>query len=113
MEVNPPASDIAVSTRYGILKLRPQIVGSIAYQSEEQSVHEIRLTDGSRFVGLVLMDSYDMELAAQAPGQRVQFSAASLAKLQFCSNIEDPDDATPTMTLANGHSLVRPLQGQL
>ncbi|HEV8605437.1 MAG TPA: hypothetical protein VGQ99_08735 [Tepidisphaeraceae bacterium] len=113
MEVKLPAAEVAVSTRYGILKLKPQIIGSIAYQSEERSVHEVVLVDGSRFAGLVLMDSYEMELSGQAPGQAVRFSAGTLARIQLNAAVNEPDEATPMMTLANGDALVGTLTGEL
>jgi hypothetical protein len=113
MEVKPPTAEVAVSTRYGVLKLKPQIIGSIAYQGEEQSLHQVQLVDGSRFAALVMADSYEVELAGQALLEPVRFSTASLARVQFNSAVNEPDDATPLMTLANGDVLVGTLQGQL
>src|SRR5436190_2953124 len=73
MEVKMPEADIAVSTRFGVLKLKPQIIASITYQSEEESVHRVQLVDGSRFAALVMADSYVVELASQAASGPVRF----------------------------------------
>jgi hypothetical protein len=113
MEVKMPEADIAVSTRYGVLKLKPQIIGSIAFVNEEESAHQVQLVDGSRFAALVMADSYEAELATQAAPGPVRFSTASLARVQFNTAVNEPDDATPLMNLANGDVLAGTLQGQL
>ncbi len=113
IEVKMPEAEIGVCTRYGMLKLKPQIIGSIAFMGEEDSVHEVRLVDGSRFAGLVMADSYQVELAGQSAMGPVRFSTASLARVQFHSGVADPDNATAVMNLANGDTLVGTLQGQL
>jgi hypothetical protein len=113
MEVKMPEADIAVSTRFGVLKLKPQIIGSIAYQDQEQSVHRVQLVDGSRFAALVMADSYEVELATQAAMPPVRFSTASLARMQFNAAVNEPNDATAVMSLANGDVLAGTLQGQL
>ncbi|HEV8291077.1 MAG TPA: hypothetical protein VGP94_04115, partial [Tepidisphaeraceae bacterium] len=46
--VQMPTRDIDVATRYGPLKLKPDSVASIDFQSEENSVHQISLRDGSK-----------------------------------------------------------------
>jgi hypothetical protein len=43
----------------------------------------------------------------------VRFSTASLARVQFNTAVNEPDDATPLMNLANGDVLAGTLQGQL
>jgi hypothetical protein len=113
MEVKMPEADIAVCTRYGVLKLKPQIIASVAFAGEDQRAHDVQLVDGSRFAALVMTDSYEVELATQAAMQPVRFSTASMARLQFNTNVTEPDDATPLMTLANGDVLSGTLQGQL
>jgi hypothetical protein len=59
------------------------------------------------------MDSYNLELAGAAAGQRVQLAASSIVRMQFNSTINEPDDATAVMSLANGDTLVGSLTGQL
>jgi hypothetical protein len=113
MEVKLPAETVSVSTRYGVLKLRPEMIASIQYQLEEQAAHQVHLVDGSSLAGLVMVDSYNLELAGAAPGQRVSLPGAALSRVQFNTNVTEPDDATPVMNLANGDALVGTLQGQL
>jgi len=113
IEVKMPEAEIGVCTRYGTLKLKPQIIGSIAFMNEEDSVHDVRLVDGSRFAGLVMADSYEVELARQPAMGPVRFSTASLARMQFNSGVAEPDDATAMINLANGDTLVGTLAGQL
>jgi hypothetical protein len=113
VEVKMPEADIVVSTRFGVLKLKPQIIGSLTYQNEEQSVHQVQLVDGSRFAALVMADSYAVEPSRQPGLGPVRFSTASLARMQFNTAINEPDDATPVMSLANGDVLAGTLQGQL
>jgi len=62
--VKMPTADIEVATRYGLLKLAPQTISALALQNEENGVHEIYLTDGSKFAGLVTAGSFEMKLAA-------------------------------------------------
>jgi hypothetical protein len=113
MEVKMPEADIGVCTRYGVLKLKPQIIASIDFVDEQQPAHQVQLVDGSRFSALVMADSYEVELASQNSLQPVRFSTASLARLQFNTAVTEPDDTTPLMTMANGDVLAGTLQGQL
>jgi hypothetical protein len=109
--VEMPDGDITVYTRYGALKLKPTSIASLAFQNEENGVHEIYLTDGSKFAGLVGADVFEMKLA-DGKGQTVKFPASTIGKLQLNSKVDDADDATPVMKLANEDLLVANLTGQ-
>jgi hypothetical protein len=122
-----PAGPIEVVTRYGKLSLKPETVAGIVFQSEEHGVHEIVLTDGSRFAGLVPADTFEMTLedanvgpttqpspASSANGaQTVKFPASAIARLQLAAKVDDPDDDTPTLSLANEDLMVGSLSGEL
>src|SRR6185295_15179922 len=64
------ASPISVATCYGLLQLDPRNVASVSFQSEdrEHGVHEVRLTDGSRFAGVVTQDKFDVKLPGLGAG---------------------------------------------
>jgi hypothetical protein len=109
--IDMPTGTIDVLTRYGLLKLRPESVGAIAFQSEEHGVHEIFLTDGSAFAGLVTAPSFDEKLTSN--GQQVTIPAAAIKRLQLGGKIAEPDDETPTLSLSNDDTLVGVLSGQL
>ncbi len=107
-----PQQPIEVLTRYGLLKISASSVAAIAFQAEEHGVHEIFLTDGSAFAGLVTSPQLDMKLSGPT-SQAVSFPSASLRRLQLTSKIAEPDDETPVLTLSNNDMLVGRLSGNL
>ena len=109
--VQMPIEDIAVMTRYGLLKLKPASISSIAFQNDENGVHEIYLTDGSKFAGLAVLENFDMKLADSVE-QAVKFPTSAIARLQFSTRIDDADDSTPGLKLANEDLLVANLTGE-
>ncbi|CAN5704343.1 hypothetical protein BH09PLA1_BH09PLA1_08200 [soil metagenome] len=112
--VEIPAQPIDVATRYGMLKLQPQTVAAIVYASEDIGVHQIFLTDGSHFAGLVSGDQFAFKLAGGAGGQAVSLPASSLSRLQISTKDDDsPDDSAATMALSNDDLLVGALVGEL
>ncbi len=109
-----PEQRIEVITRYGPLKIDPKTIAAVVFQSEEHGVHEVRLTDGSRFAGLVSATQFDMKLAGSGPEQVVKFPASGIGRMQFVAEFPEVDeDATPTLKLANEDTLVGTLSGQL
>ena len=110
ISVQMPTEEIPVMTRYGLLKLKPASISSIAFQNEENGVHEIYLTDGSKFAGLTVADSFEMKLA-DSGDQVVKFPASSIGRLQLSTKIDDADDSTPGLKLANEDLLVANLIG--
>ncbi len=112
--VEVPPQPIDVATRYGLLKLQPASVATIVYASEDIGVHQIFLTDGSHFAGLVSGDQFNFKLAGGAGGQAVSLPASSLARLQLSTREDDlPDESAPTMSLSNDDLLVGVLTGEL
>lgn len=110
--VRMPSEPFTVVTRYGKLQINAASIASIWLQSEEHGVHEIRLTDGSRFAGLLDATSFPMKLD-DATGQQVTFPASSVARIQFTNKAADPEAAPATLTLANEDVLVGSLAGKL
>ena len=113
VEVGVPSDAIDVVTRYGLLRLAPRIIAGIEFQPEDGAAHQIALTDGSRFTGLVSRDGFNMKLAIQPTTQTVLFSARSMARLRLSASIEHPDATSPILSLANGDLLVGYLDGQV
>lgn len=111
--IQMPTDKIEITTRYGLLKLDPASVASIAFQSEENGVHEIYLTDGSKFAGLVSADQFSMKLAGAGPDQVVKFPSSEILRLQLTAKVNEPDDTTPTLALVNEDQMVGVLTGQL
>jgi len=110
--VQMPALQIDAVTRYGALKLKPDAVAAINFQTEEHGVHEIYLTDGSRFAGLVTVDIFEMKLGGGSD-QIVKFPASSIRRLQLSAKAEEPEDDQATISLANQDVLVGTIAGTL
>jgi hypothetical protein len=110
--VRMPTEPVSVVTRYGKLSVRPETIAAILLQTEDHGVHEVRLTDGSRFAGLLDATSFPMELD-NATSQKVTFPASSVARMQFTGKVADPEDAVATLELTNDDLLVGTLGGKL
>lgn len=117
--VQMPADPFEISTRYGVLQIKPDTIARIVFQSEEHGVHEIHLTDGSRFAGLVNAQQLQMKLGdaaiklADAGSQQVvNFPVGMIRSLQFSNPPELPEDFA-TLRLTNEDLLVGTLVGEL
>ncbi|HWP40697.1 MAG TPA: hypothetical protein VNL70_07205 [Tepidisphaeraceae bacterium] len=116
MMVAMPTEPIDVMTRYGRLNLRPESIAAVTFQSEQHGVHEIELTDGSHFAGLLPAERYDMQLVGTSAGQSVSFPAATVSRLQLAAKSperSEPADDAPTLELSNQDLLVGSITGQL
>ncbi|MGD1275798.1 MAG: hypothetical protein ABR964_01080 [Tepidisphaeraceae bacterium] len=113
VNVEMPAGPIEVLTRYGLLRLDPRSIASIVFQGEDNGVHEIYLTDGSKFAGLVTAPAFDMKLLSGFAAQPVRFPTSSLLALRLAGKAAEADDTTPSMALINQDLLVATLEGTL
>jgi hypothetical protein len=111
--VVPPAGPIEVMTRYGRLPLEPATIASVSFLAEDHGVHEVTLTDGSRFSGLVMAPQFEMKLAGTNDGQVVAFPSSGIARLQFAAEAPEPGETDPTLQMAGGDAFVGTLSGQL
>jgi len=107
-----PTAPVEVLTRYGRLDLKPEQIGGIILQNDDSGVHEIELTDGSRFAGLMGGDSLSAQLSI-AKGQTAQFPIGQISRIQLAGKIAESDDFTPMFHLANEDLLVGTLSGTL
>jgi hypothetical protein len=107
-----PTTPVEVLTRYGRLELNPGQIGGIILQNQDNGVHEIALTDGSRFVGLMGGEVFSAQLL-MSKGPVVQFPIGQISRLQFAGKIAETDDFTPMFHLANEDLLVGTLSGTL
>ncbi len=107
-----PTGDIEVASRYGKLALAPQSIAAVGLQNEENGVHEIHLTDGSKFAGLLTADTFTMKLDG-AGDQTVKFPTNLMSRMQLAGKVTEIDDSTPTLRLANEDVLVGKLVGEL
>jgi len=113
MGVRMPTSDLDVATRYGSLKLKPAAVSAVSFANDEHGIHEIFLADGSHFAGLVTADRFDMVLSSAPKQTPVTFPTSAIARVQLAPKADEPDENTPTLTLANEDQLVGVLAGRL
>jgi hypothetical protein len=113
MNVTLPSDPIEVMTRYGPVKISPAAIATIAFESPESGVHLIRLTDGSKFAGLVAADHFDLQLTGTAKPQDVSFPASVVSRFQFANKADDPQSDDPILHLNNQDQLVGTLDGQL
>lgn len=114
--VQMPAETIPLNTVYGPLALKPELIAGLTFQGEDQPVHQVRLSDGSRFAALVGQDAFALKprsAAGGGGGKPVTFPAAAIARLQFGQGPEEPDEDAPTLALTNGDVLVGGLAGVL
>jgi hypothetical protein len=118
--VEMPTAPIDIVTRYGTLKLDPKNIATIVFQAEEHGVHDIYLTDGSKFAGLASAPQFEMKLRAGAGAeagpseQIVRFPASAVSRIQCSGPPTEPDnDSSPTLLLMNGDLLVGGLSGEL
>jgi hypothetical protein len=112
------AAPLAVATCYGVLRIEPRAVSSVAFQSGESGVHQVRLVDGSRFAGVVTQERFDLDLAgdggaANGKAAAIAFPAASVSRLQFAADVDEPGGEAAQLNLANGDLLVGALTGRL
>jgi hypothetical protein len=103
--VEMPTFNIDVVTRFGLLSLPPESVAAIIFQSEDNGIYDVCLTDGSKFAGLVSASEFNMKLAGAGPDQTVQFPVSGMLRLQLTGKLTDPDPTAPTLSLLNGDSL--------
>ena len=111
MFIVPPATPLDIATRYGKLSLKPEVVAAVAFQSEDSGVHEIFLTDGSRFSGLA--DASEVRVTLETGNQAVTFPVSAIQRLQVSAKTPEIDDAAPTIRLLNDDVLVGTLEGKL
>jgi hypothetical protein len=109
--IKPMTGSIDVVTRYGKISLKPENVAAVQFQSDESNVHQIYLTDGSKFSGLLSADAFEVTL--DAGDQAVKFPASAMARLQLVAKMPEIDDLSPTIRLANEDQLVGTLDGKL
>src|SRR6185437_9344771 len=60
MVIKPLTSNLDVVTRYGKIAIAPSAIAAVSFQNEENGVHEVFLTDGSKFSGLLAANEFDM-----------------------------------------------------
>jgi hypothetical protein len=113
VDVQMPQGPIDVVTRYGKLSLKPEQVAAVQLQNEDNNVHEIELTDGSKFGGLLTAAEFDMKLDAGGPSQDVKFPLSAVARIQFTPKVAETDSSTPTIHLSNDDELVGSITGKL
>jgi hypothetical protein len=110
--IEMPNEPLAVLTRYGALELDPQTIAAVAFQADEHGVHEVLLTDGSRFAGLVPREQFEMTLSGGS-GQVVSFPASSVTRLQFAAEEPVVDPSAPRLELVNGDAFIGALDGEM
>jgi hypothetical protein len=112
-EVRPPADKIEVATRYGLLELDPSAIAAIVFQGDENPIHEIDLTDGSKFVGLLTADELAMQLDGVGPDQVVHLPVSEMMRIQFLSKPPEAPSDSPSLSLLNNDNLIGDLEGDL
>lgn len=111
--VQMPQAPIEVVTRYGKLSLKPEQVASVQLQNDDNTVHQIELTDGSRFAGLLTAESFAMKLDVGGTPQDVKIPTSAMVRIQLTSKVKDADESTPVIKLSNDDQLIGALAGQL
>jgi hypothetical protein len=77
-------------------------------------VHEIYLSDGSSFSGLVTAPQFVFQLVGTSARQQVTFPMSLLSRIQFSRAAEDgPADGAPVMRLSDDDELVGMFSGSI
>lgn len=113
IDVQMPTGPIVFVTRYGTLSLRPEQVASVQLQNEDNTVHQVELTDGSHLAGLLTADSFDMKLDVGGTPQNVKIPTSAMVRLQLTAKVKETDDSTPVIKLSNEDQMIGSLAGQL
>jgi hypothetical protein len=114
IDVEMPTDPIEVMTRYGTLKVNPQTIDSIQFQSDETGVHLITLTDGSKFAGLVTAPALQLKLAGGVAADPVKVPTSEIVRLTLLTKADDAAaDGSGSLSLVNQDELVGTLSGQL
>jgi hypothetical protein len=119
MVITTPKDEIAVLTRFGELKLKPETIGSILFQSDDRIDHEIRLTDGSHFTGLVEAPELELTLGPTVGNKIARFPVTAISHIQLSvpkaddESTTDDDDETASLLLSNDDQLTGALSGDL
>ncbi|MBV8782071.1 MAG: hypothetical protein JO353_11805 [Phycisphaerae bacterium] len=121
-----PDGPIAFLSRYGALSLPTRSISAVSFQSDENSVHTLYLTDGSHLSGLLQMQQLTVQLAGTgsatqpaatqpetSASQTVTIPIAAIARLQLTAMPGELDDQTPTLQLSNNDLLVGRIDGDL
>ncbi|MDB5303574.1 MAG: hypothetical protein JWM97_1123 [Phycisphaerales bacterium] len=111
--VEKPAGPVSVTTRYGSLAIKPEAIAALVFTGEDQPVHQILLTDGSRFAGLVQQDPLEFKPRTVAAGKPLSFPAAAVSRVQLAAKVEEPAEDAPTLSLSTSDRLVGTLAGKL
>jgi hypothetical protein len=109
--IQAPTQPINVHTRFGPMKLKPEMLTAIVFQNEEHAVHELRMTDGTRLAALV--DSAILEVKLAGSEQTIKFPLTTAARLQFRPEPESAGDEAPQLRLTNDETLMGTLTGKL
>ncbi len=110
MVIGQLSQPIAVATRYGNLLLKPETISAVLFVSEEHAVHEVLLTDGSKFQGIITADAMEVKLALT--GKSVSLPVSSIRRLQLAPAKEE-EDSTASLNLANGDRFIGTLSKTL
>lgn len=111
--IAPLVDPISVITRYGPMQIPPADIASIVFSSDDNAVHTINLTDGSRFTGLVTATDFSVQLSVTGQTQKVQMPVSSIAQLVLKTAPDSQDNSTAILKLKKDDQFVGVLQGQL
>ncbi|HEX3355976.1 MAG TPA: hypothetical protein VHS31_03250 [Tepidisphaeraceae bacterium] len=111
MNIKLPDQPIDVMTRFGQLKLAPSSISSIVLQGEDHGVHEIFLSNGSKFAGLVMADQLNLKLAST--DTTVAAPISTIGRIQFSPDAAEVPDGAATLSLVSGDMFVGSISGEL
>ena len=109
--IQPPTEPVMVHTRFGPMKLKPEMLTAIVFQNEEHAVHEVRMVDGTKLAALV--DSVTLEVKLAGSEQTIKFPLTTAARLQYRPEPDNASDDAPQLRLTNDETLMGTLAGKL
>ena len=113
LKVRMPSAAIPVQTRYGTLSLPPTAIASIDFRASGHAFHDVLLTDGSRFAGLVTIERFEFKPLTVGGGRTSAVPRGTLAKLVLSHKPQADDPTSPRLSLDNGDLLAATLTEKL
>lgn len=80
--IAPPPGDVEVATRFGVIRLAASSIASVTLKSEDASVHQVVLSDGSKLSGLLTAPSFDFTLDGAAGPVKLTLPTAAIARIR-------------------------------
>ncbi len=88
IRIDMPRSPIVMATRMGMVRLEPEMIAAIDFETPQASAHQIELVDGSHLNGIETADSIEFTSTLLGTSRPLRFAIGSLARLELAPPVE-------------------------